>query len=70
VGFSADVSDPTSVKDAFAQIGRAFPGTNVAAAVYNVGSMAARRPFLELSLKEFTSGYESNAYGHPNWSDA
>lgn len=61
-GFSADVSDPTSMKDALAEIGSAFPNTNVAAAVYNVGGGFVRKPFLDMSLDEFTGGYKAAAY--------
>ena len=60
MGFSADVTDPASIKNAFAQIAQAFPDAPVAAAVYNVGGGFVRKPFLELSLDEFNRGYESN----------
>ncbi|KAL1959095.1 hypothetical protein VTO42DRAFT_2882 [Malbranchea cinnamomea] len=63
VGFSADVTDPASVKDAFDQIARTFPDTNVAAAVYNASSGFVRKPFLELTLDEFAAGYKGSAQG-------
>jgi NAD(P)-dependent dehydrogenase (short-subunit alcohol dehydrogenase family) len=61
IGINTDVSSAASVKDAFAQIAQAFPGAPLAAAVYNVGGGFVRKPFLELTEEEFTTGYESNA---------
>ena len=63
VGISADATDPTSMRDAFRQIAEldgVFQGSRCAAAVYNVGGRFVRKPFLELELDEFESGWESN----------
>lgn len=62
IGINTDVTSDASVKNAFSEIARAFPGAPVAAAIYNVGGGFVRKPFLELSQEDFTSGYESNAY--------
>ncbi|PGH16498.1 hypothetical protein AJ80_05183 [Polytolypa hystricis UAMH7299] len=63
IGISTDVTNAHSVRDAFEQIAKAFPGSSLAAAVYNVGGGFARVPFLELSEEQFTAGYESTALG-------
>lgn len=62
VGFSADVSDASSINRAFAEIDKAFPGSLLAAAVYNVGGGLSVKPFLELSEDEFTQGFKTNGY--------
>jgi NAD(P)-dependent dehydrogenase (short-subunit alcohol dehydrogenase family) len=63
IGVSADVSSPTSVKNAFVEIQKAFEGKKLAVAVYNVGGKFVRKPFLEMSLEEYESGYEANGKG-------
>jgi len=60
VGYSTDVSDEKNVVDTFKEIEKAFPGVGAAAAVFNVGGSFVRKPFLELTLKEFESGFEAN----------
>ena len=60
IGISTDVSDPSSVKNAFGQIAKEFEGTPMAAAVYNVGGKFVRKPFLELSQEDFETGYEAS----------
>lgn len=62
VGFSADVSDASSINHAFAEIDKAFPGSLLAAAVYNVGGGLSVKPFLELTEDEFTQGFKTNGY--------
>ncbi|KAJ3465108.1 hypothetical protein MRS44_005766 [Fusarium solani] len=52
VGITADVSDPTSLKNALASIEKELPGSRLAAAVFNVNSGFARKPFLELKAEE------------------
>lgn len=63
IGISTDVSSPDSVKNAFKQIDKEFAGKKLAAAIYNVGGSFIRKPFLELSLDEYTAGYEANGKG-------
>jgi len=63
IGISTDVSSPSSVKDAFAEIEKEFKGKKLAAAIYNVGGGFVRKPFLEMSLEEYVGGYEANGKG-------
>ena len=61
VGVSTDVTNAQSVTDAFASIGKEFgPEPKLAAAVFNLSGGFARKPFLELTQKEFDAGYEFN----------
>ncbi|KAL8765446.1 MAG: hypothetical protein Q9209_007473 [Squamulea sp. 1 TL-2023] len=62
IGISADVTDPESVKAAITQTQEEF-GNKCAAAVFNVGGSFVRKPFLELELQEFESGWEANGRG-------
>ena len=60
IGFSTDVTDAKSVKEAIAECEKSFGAAPLAAAIYNVGGRFIRKPFLELSLEEFEAGYEAN----------
>lgn len=62
--------DPTSVKAAFEKIKEQAGDAHLAAAVYNVGAGYVKKPFLELTLKEYTGGFESNAVGFFNLAQA
>lgn len=64
VGFSTDVASQSSVKDAFAQIQKEFKGKKLAAAIFNVGGGFVRKPFLEMSLEEYETGFNANGYGY------
>ncbi|MCJ1309843.1 hypothetical protein MMC25_003504 [Agyrium rufum] len=59
VGYSVDISDEDAVKGVFGKV----EGGKLAAAIYNVGGGFVRKPFLELTTKEFTGGYQSNGLG-------
>jgi hypothetical protein len=50
------------VDAAFEQIKKEYAGKKLAAAIYNVGGKFVRKPFLELSLEEYASGYEANGW--------
>ncbi|TGO25708.1 hypothetical protein BPAE_0074g00170 [Botrytis paeoniae] len=63
IGISTDVSDPSSVSNAFEEIKKQYGSKKLAAAVYNVGGKFVRKPFLELSLEDYEAGYESNGKG-------
>ncbi|KAK6362275.1 hypothetical protein TWF730_005971 [Orbilia blumenaviensis] len=63
VGFSADVQDEASVKNVFEQVAKEFPDRPVAAAIYNVGGVFSRKPFLEQSVEGFKLGYETSVLG-------
>jgi NAD(P)-dependent dehydrogenase (short-subunit alcohol dehydrogenase family) len=52
-GISTDLTDPASVQSAFRAIQQRYPGRELAAAVFNSGSMV-RKPFLELTEDDFT----------------
>lgn len=61
IGISTDVSSPSSVSAAFEQIKKEFSGEKkLAAAIFNVGGGFVRKPFLELTLEEYVSGYDAN----------
>ncbi|KAL8949463.1 MAG: hypothetical protein Q9222_004429 [Ikaeria aurantiellina] len=63
IGISTDVSDSGSMEDAVKKIRGEFGAeTRCAAAVFNVGGRFIRKPFLELTLEEFESGWEANGY--------
>ncbi|PGH14489.1 hypothetical protein AJ79_02982 [Helicocarpus griseus UAMH5409] len=70
IGINTDVTSDASVKNAFSEIEKAFPGAPLAAAIYNVGGGFVRKPFLELSQEDFRAGFESNAKGAFNFSQA
>ncbi|MCJ1286373.1 hypothetical protein MMC26_005718 [Xylographa opegraphella] len=61
VGISTDVSSPKSVEEAFTKIKGMRQA--VAAGIYNVGGQFIRKPFLELSVRDFESCYEANGTG-------
>lgn len=61
-GISADLSDTTGIRAAFEQIKSQFQGSSLAAAVFNSGGGFVRKPFLELTETEFSSGFESQGY--------
>lgn len=61
VGISTDITDPASVKAAFEQIQQKYSGNSVAAAVYNASNFV-RKPFLDLTLDEFESGWATSGY--------
>lgn len=67
LGISTDVSDPSSVKNAFEEINRhkdfGGAGRKLAAVVYNVGGGFVRKPFLDLTMEEFEGGWEANSKG-------
>ncbi|EEU38223.1 uncharacterized protein NECHADRAFT_34599 [Fusarium vanettenii 77-13-4] len=52
IGITADVSDPTNLKNALASIDKELPGSRLAAAVFNVNSGFAKKPFLELKVED------------------
>lgn len=63
IGISADVSNAESLKSAFQQIEKEFPGANCAAAIFNAAGGMVRKPFLEVTEKEFSSGWEVSQKG-------
>ena len=60
IGISADVSSEESLQNAFRQIDQHFPGAACAAAIFNSAGGFVRKPLLEVTLKEFESGFEVN----------
>lgn len=60
IGIDTDVTDSASVASAFEQIKKEMGDAKLAAAVYNVGGGFVRKPFLELTEKEFAAGWQSN----------
>ncbi|TLS25482.1 hypothetical protein PpBr36_07484 [Pyricularia pennisetigena] len=70
VGISADTSDAGSVRSAFAAIKKELPESRLAAAVYNVGTGFAIKPFLENSAEELESSLSANAGGLFNFAQS
>lgn len=70
IGVSTDVSSPESVEAALEKV-KEFAGSDgtVNAAVFNVGGKLVRKPFLDLTLEEFESGFAANGYDHSDWLD-
>ncbi|KAE8152203.1 hypothetical protein BDV25DRAFT_128208 [Aspergillus avenaceus] len=66
-GISTDLSDAQSVNSAFDKITQEYEGSALAAAVFNSGGGFVRKPFLELTGEEFSSGFESQAKGAFNF---
>lgn len=58
IGISTDVSDEGSVKAAFQKIGQEYAGASVAAAVFNASGRFVRKPVLEMSVEDFSAGWE------------
>ncbi|KAJ5746244.1 Short-chain dehydrogenase/reductase SDR [Penicillium odoratum] len=67
VGISTDVSDSNSVNAAFDQIEKKFPGSPVAAAIFNPGGGFVRKPFLELTGDDFSNALDGQAKGGFNF---
>lgn len=53
VGIIANVSDPSSMKNAFSKIEQEFQGAPIAAAVFNASSRPLRAPIMEVKLEDF-----------------
>jgi len=70
IGISTDCADGKSVQSAFAQVKKEMGDAKLAAAVYNVGGRFVRKPFLELSLDDFESGWEANGRGAYHFAQA
>uniref|UniRef100_A0A093V915 Putative oxidoreductase n=1 Tax=Talaromyces marneffei PM1 TaxID=1077442 RepID=A0A093V915_TALMA len=64
IGLSTDVSNPSAVSAAFNKITtELFPGSPIAAAIFNSGGGFVRKPFLELTSQEFEAGWEGQVKG-------
>ncbi|KAJ5832442.1 Oxidoreductase short chain dehydrogenase/reductase family [Penicillium riverlandense] len=63
LGISTDLSDSNSVKAAFDQIAQKYPGTGLAAAVFNSSGSFSRKPFLEVTEEEYSTSLEAQATG-------
>ena len=60
LGISTDLTRSESIKRAFGQIEQEFPGVPVAAAVFNAAGGFVRKPLLDVTEEEFTSGFLIN----------
>lgn len=58
LGIAADVNDPVAVSAAFDTIKKELPGSQLAAAVYNVNGGFAMKPFLELKPEDLEAGLD------------
>lgn len=61
IGISADMADVQSVASAFETIAKEFPGKKMAAAIYNVGGLLVRKPFLELTPEDMYESWAAHA---------
>lgn len=57
VGIIANVSDPSSMKNAFSKIEQEFKGAPIAAAVFNASSRPLRAPIMEVKLEDFEEAH-------------
>lgn len=62
IGISTDLSDAASLKKAFDRIEQQYQGASCAAAVFNAAGGFVRKPLLEVTEEEFTSGFTVNVY--------
>lgn len=58
IGISTDVSKPESVKAAFDKIQQEFKGATCAAAIFNASGRFVRKSVLEMSVDDFSAGWE------------
>jgi len=61
IGISTDVSSADSVASAFADAKKEFPGSKLAAAIFNVGSGFSVKPFLESNVEELNVSLAAQA---------
>lgn len=57
VGIIANVSDPSSMKNAFSKIEQEFKSAPIAAAVFNASSRPLRAPIMEVKLEDFEEAH-------------
>jgi len=62
IGVQADVTDQGSIDAAFDAIHEAYPRVSTATAIYNVSSFV-KKPFLELELQDFETGWATGVKG-------
>lgn len=62
IGITADVADPTNLKNALASIDKELPGSRLAAAIYNVNSGFVKKPFLELKVEDIDASLNGSVY--------
>ncbi|KAJ4259724.1 hypothetical protein NW762_007655 [Fusarium torreyae] len=67
VGVSADVMDASSLSSAFETIKEKLPNHKLAAAVYNVNTGFARKPFLDMEIGDLQTGLNGAAGGFFNF---
>ncbi|KAH7253876.1 uncharacterized protein BKA55DRAFT_510980 [Fusarium redolens] len=61
IGVSADVADAASLKKAFETINKELPDSQLAAAIYNVGSGGfVKKPFLELTENDLNASIDGS----------
>ena len=58
IGISADVSSEESMKSAFEKIKSEYKDASCAAAIFNASGRFARKPLLEMTVEEFSVGWE------------
>lgn len=60
IGISTDLTSSESIKQAFSKIVQEFPGAPIAAAIFNAAGGFVRKPLLDVTEEEFTSGFLIN----------
>ncbi|KAG8627894.1 hypothetical protein KVT40_003767 [Elsinoe batatas] len=63
IGISTDVSDSTSIKNAFQKIESEFGSEGCAAAVFNASGRFFRKSILDLTEEEFVAGFNVSTKG-------
>ncbi|KAF3766404.1 hypothetical protein M406DRAFT_36707 [Cryphonectria parasitica EP155] len=63
IGIPTDLASAAAVENAFSTIKKEFPDKKLAAAIYNVGSGYANKPFLELKPEDLEASLGGNAHG-------
>ncbi|KAI0161559.1 NAD(P)-binding protein [Xylariaceae sp. FL1272] len=67
VGISTDVADTKAMESAFQEIKTQLPGLKLAAAIYNVASGYAFKPFLDVKPEELEASLSGNTRGFFNF---
>ena len=58
IGISADVSSEESMKSAFEKIQQEHKDAPIAAAIFNASGRFVRKPLLDMSVEDFSAGWE------------
>ena len=62
IGISTDVSSPDSLKQAFRKVEEEYNDAPIAAAIFNASGKFVRKPLLDMTVEEFSAGWEVSWY--------